>query len=83
MYVPVLENVNVPPGWTVRLMDSPGLGDKNTYASSVAKEALFGGSARIYVVNVEAVYEPLDKTVLRELTTKEEGIVYCVWMSTY
>ena len=79
MYVPVLEKVNVPPGWKVRLVESPGLGDENTYASSVAEEALFGGSARIYTVALDA----LDNTFLRELKTKEEGIVYCVWMSMY
>ena len=83
MYVPVLEKVNVPHGWTVRLVDSPGLGDKNVKAKLVANKALFGGSARIYVVDVEAVDDPLDETVLQELTTKEEGIALCEWMSMY
>lgn len=71
-HVPILENV--PAGWHLVLVDTPGFGEANMKnITSLATKLLNTSSAYLYIVDVTSIGDELDATNMKCLFERDQS----------
>ena len=65
---------NVPPGWTVSLVDTPGFGEANEYIQQLAEESVEVSAAYIYLLQTESIGGSEAKEMFASIAKKDQGI---------
>ena len=73
VHMPILTN-NVPPGWNVSLVDTPGFGEKNEHVQQLAKEAMETSAAYIYLLQTENIGGTAVGETFHSLAAVDPGI---------
>lgn len=63
----------VPHGWTVYLVDTPGIGDAKEHVEQLASEALEASAAYIYLLQPDSIEGKEVREILTSLAEKDIG----------
>lgn len=64
---------NVPHGWTVYLVDTPGMGEAKQHVEEIASEALEASAAYIYLLQPDNIEGQEVRDTLSSLKAKDVG----------
>ena len=72
VHMPVLTQ-NVPCGWQLNLVDSPGFGEENEHVQQLAEEAVDASAAYIYLLQTEYIGGTAVGETFHSLAKKDPG----------
>ena len=74
---------DVPPGWSVALVDNPGFGEDNQHIQQLAEVAMKTSSAYLYVVDSDALQDATDAKSFKLLYERDPGISSVTFCTPY
>lgn len=75
-HAPILENV--PAGWSLVLVDTPGFGEANMESiTSLATKLLNTSSAYLYIVDVTSIADDTDARNMKCIVDRDQGETHC------
>ena len=74
VWCPILAE-EVPQGWTVYLVDTPGIGEAKSHVEKLASEALEASVAYIYLLQPDSIEGKEVREILTSLAEKDPGMI--------
>ena len=74
---------NVPPGWTVSLIDTPGFGEANEHVQQLAEDSVEVSAAYIYLLQTESIGGIEISEMFQSIAEKDPGIAGYILQKWY